>query len=90
MNRLTQAAAMDRSAAVWLIRMVDGTPSIDDRKQYTQWMASNARHRAVYRRLETAWRRADRLQWLRPLDGSVNDSLLSDGNLLRHFGIRQT
>jgi len=85
--RRTQAELIDHSAAIWLIRLDCGSPSTDDRENYDQWMASSARHRAAYRRLEKAWRQADNLQRLRPLDGSINPALLTDYSLLRQFGI---
>ena len=40
------------------------------------WLAENPRHRAAFLRLSVAWRRADELRKLAPLNGEVDEDLL--------------
>jgi transmembrane sensor len=62
-------------AARWLVRRDRAVASGDT---FENWLARDPRHRAAYLRLELAWRHADRLRGLRPLNGRI------DADLLRH------
>jgi transmembrane sensor len=75
LNRTPDAFRTEAEAADWLVRL-DADNSALTRAQFQKWLAADARHRAVYLRLEKSWREADRLKDLRPLDGSVNVTVL--------------
>jgi transmembrane sensor len=74
---------LETQAASWLVRR-DGSPlSAEEQAQFEAWLEADPRHRATYVRLEQAWRRADRLGWLKPLEGPVNEDLLALSPLIR-------
>lgn len=61
-------------AAEWVVRIdLCGTPQ--DWAELDAFLAQDRRHRAAYLRLSVAWRRADLLAKLKPLDGSVDPDL---------------
>lgn len=74
---MSTASEFEAQAAAWLVRREDPDFSEQDRLAFEAWLAEDARHRAAFLRLETAWRRADRLGRLRPLDGQVDEDLLA-------------
>jgi transmembrane sensor len=43
---------------------------------FDQWLNADIRHRVAYLKLESAWRRGDRLRDLRPLDRGIDPDLL--------------
>ncbi len=47
-----------------------------EQAEFDAWMDADPRARAAYVRLELAWKRADGLRRLRPLDGDVDADLL--------------
>jgi transmembrane sensor len=80
---MSKASDFEASAAEWLVRR-EGTDFGDpDRQAFDVWLQADPRHRATYVRLEAAWRRADRLTRLRPLDGKVDEDLLARSPFLR-------
>jgi transmembrane sensor len=51
--------------------------SAADQAEFDAWMEADPRARAAYVRLELAWKRADGLRRLRPLDGGIDEDLLA-------------
>ncbi len=68
---------MEAQAAAWLVKRDGGGLSAPEQAEFDAWMDADPRARAVYVRLELAWRRADGLKRLRPLDGGVDEDLLA-------------
>ena len=48
-----------------------------EQAEFDAWVDADPRARAVYVRLELAWKRADGLRRLRPLDGGIDEDLLT-------------
>lgn len=69
---------LEAQAAAWLLRREAANGSEEERAQFEEWLGADARHRAVFARLEAAWHRADAFRRLRPRDGTVNPNLLTD------------
>jgi transmembrane sensor len=67
----------EAQAAAWLVRREAPNFSAADQAEFDAWANADPRHRATFVRLEAAWRRADRLRGLRPLDGTVDEDLLA-------------
>jgi transmembrane sensor len=74
---------LETQAASWLVRRDAGPLSGAELAQFEAWLDADPRHRATYVRLEQAWRRADRLGWLKPLEGPVNEDLLANSPFVR-------
>jgi len=68
---------LEAQAAAWLVRREAATFSAADQAEFEAWANADPRHRATFVRLEAAWRRADRLRGLKPLDGTVDEDLLA-------------
>jgi transmembrane sensor len=67
----------ETQAAAWLVRREAPNFSAADKAEFHAWANADPRHRAAFVRLEAAWRRADRLRGLKPLDGTVDEDLLA-------------
>src|SRR5262245_18168374 len=67
----------EAQAAAWLVRREVPNFSGAAQAEFEAWANADPRHRAVFVRLEAAWRRADRLRGLKPLDGTVDEDLLA-------------
>ena len=67
----------EAQAAAWLVRREASDFSAAEQAEFEAWASADPRHRAAFVRLEAAWRRADRLRGLKPLDGSVDEDLLA-------------
>jgi transmembrane sensor len=80
---MSTASEFENQAAAWLVRREAADFSAADQAAFDAWMATDPRHRAIYLRLESAWRRADRLNRLRPLDGKVDEDLLARSPFVR-------
>ena len=74
---MTTAPEIEAQAAAWLVKRDGGGLSDTDQAEFDAWMEADPRARAVYMRLELAWKRADGLRRLRPLDGGIDDDLLA-------------
>lgn len=74
---MSKASDFEAQAAEWLVRRESPEFSQQEKQGFDAWLRADARHQAAYVRLETAWRRADRLNRLRPLDGAVDEDLLA-------------
>ncbi len=74
-NRVPGAFDHEVRAAEWLVRL-DADASATTMSSWQQWLEEDARHHAAFARLEASWRQADRLQGLRPLDGTVDADLV--------------
>ena len=74
---MSTAPEYEEQAATWLVRRDAGGLSDAEQAEFDGWMASDPRARATYLRLELAWKRADGLTRLKPLDGAVDVDLLS-------------
>lgn len=65
----------EAQAAQWLVRLeADSSPGTVE--LWLRWLSEDARHRAVFVRLENSWRQADTLKSLQPIDGSVDLGIL--------------
>src|SRR5262245_28688301 len=80
---MSTASEFEAQAAAWLVRREAADFSAADQAAFDAWMAADPRHRATFCRLESAWRRADRLNRLRPLDGEVDEDLLARSPFVR-------
>lgn len=80
---MTQAERIETEAAQWLVRLRDGKPAPSELAAFQTWSGANPRHRAAYLRLHAAWRRADRLERIRPFEGAVDPDLLLRAPLRR-------
>ena len=67
---------IEAQALDWLIRMDGGGLSAGERAQFDVWIAASESHHVAFLRAEAAWKRADRLRKLRPLDGEIDENLL--------------
>ena len=76
------AEKIEAEASRWLAVRDARPPTPEDDAAFDRWIDADIRHRVAYLRLESAWRRADRLHELQPLDRRV------DADLLRAHGRR--
>lgn len=60
------SAAIERTAARWLVRSHEASFSAADRAALTAWLDAATAHRVAWLRLEAAWRESGRLQVLAP------------------------
>jgi transmembrane sensor len=74
---MNTSSDLEAQAAAWLVRREAPTLTAEEIAEFEAWASADPRHRAAYVRLEAAWRRADRLRGLRPLDGTVDEDLLA-------------
>jgi transmembrane sensor len=74
---MTTASELEAQAAAWLVKRDTGHLSAADQAELDAWLEADPRARATYMRLELAWKRADGLRRLRPLDGDVDEDLLA-------------
>jgi transmembrane sensor len=74
---MTTASEIEAQAAAWLVKRDAGSLSAAEQAEFNAWLEADARARAVYVRLELAWKRADGLRRLRPLDGGIDEDLLA-------------
>src|ERR1051325_10118253 len=74
---MTTAPELEAQAAAWLVKRDGGGLSAADQAEFEAWMETDPRARAAYVRLELAWKRADGLRRLRPLDGGIDEDLLA-------------
>ena len=61
---MTSSSQIERTAAAWLARRDAGAWSPDDQAALDAWLQEATAHRVAFLRLETTWRRADRLRAL--------------------------
>jgi transmembrane sensor len=80
---MSTASDFEAQAATWLVRRESSDFSDQEKQAFDAWLQADARHQAAYVRLEAAWRRADRLNRLRPLDGAVDEDLLARSPFIR-------
>jgi transmembrane sensor len=80
---MSVASEIEAQAATWLVRRDAAPLSPQEQSAFEAWMYTDPRHRATYLRLEEAWRRADRLRWLKPFDGAVDEDLLGSSPFIR-------
>jgi transmembrane sensor len=74
---MTTASEFEAQAAAWLVKRDGGGLSAADQAEFDAWLEADPRAHAAYVRLELAWKRADGLRRLRPLDGGVDEDLLA-------------
>ena len=74
---MTTAPELEAQAAAWLVKRDGGGLSAAEQAEFDAWTDADPRARAVYVRLELAWKRADGLRKLRPLDGDIDADLLA-------------
>ena len=79
---MTNPTELEAQAAAWLVRREAPDFAPAEQALLDDWLLASPRHRSAFLRLEAAWRRADRLKRLRPLDGRVDEDLLSGPTLL--------
>ncbi|HEU4626211.1 MAG TPA: FecR domain-containing protein [Steroidobacteraceae bacterium] len=89
---MSTASDIEAQAAAWLVRRDGERFSAADQQAFDAWIAADPRHHAAYVRIEQAWRRADRLNRLRPLDGKVDEDLLAHSPFVRleEFSARES
>jgi len=75
---MTTASELEAQAAAWLVKRDGSGLSAAEQAEFDAWMEAEPRARAAYVRLELAWKRADGLRRLRPLDGDIDEDLLAD------------
>ena len=61
---MTSSLQIERTAAAWLARRDAGAWSPNDQAALDAWLQEATAHRVAFLRLETTWRRADRLRAL--------------------------
>ena len=71
---MSNAADIEAQAALWIARCDAGGLG---NPEFIAWLSADPRHRASYLRLAEAWRRSQRLELLRPIDGPVDPDLLA-------------
>ena len=74
---MTTAPEFEAQAAAWLVKRDAGGLSASEQLEFDAWVEADPRARAAYVRLELAWKRADGLRRLRPLDGDIDEDLLA-------------
>jgi transmembrane sensor len=75
LKRTPDTFDIEAQAAQWLIRLeADSSPYTVE--LWLQWLKEDARHRAVFVRLESSWRQTDVLRSLQPIDGRINLGIL--------------
>ena len=75
-GRTDVSTDIDLQASRWLASR-DARPSDPEMATaFDQWLQADIRHRVAYLKLESAWRRGDKLRDLRPLDRTINPDLL--------------
>lgn len=80
---MTDPTELEAKAAAWLVRREAPDFSPEEQALLDSWLVASPRHASAFLRLEAAWRRADRLNRLRPLDGRVDADLLSGPSILK-------
>ncbi len=68
---------IEHDASAWLAKFDAHGTSPEHDEAFNRWLEADIRHRVAYLRLEAAWRRAERLKELKPLDGGVDPDLLA-------------
>ncbi len=69
---------IEHDASLWLAaRDARGGDEPQDSASFDLWLNADIRHRIAYLRLESAWRRAERLKDLKPLDREIDADLLA-------------
>jgi transmembrane sensor len=79
---MTDPIELEAKAAAWLVRREAPDFSPEEQALLDSWLLASPRHASAFLRLEAAWRRADRLKRLRPLDGRVDADLLVGPSIL--------
>ena len=70
------SAAINEAAAIWLLRL-EASASAELRKDFQKWLDEEPRHRAAFIRVRFAWYASERFRLLRPVDGSVDEDLIT-------------
>jgi transmembrane sensor len=73
---MSNAIDIETQAALWMTRYEAARGATEQLAGLEEWLNADVRHRAAYLRLQTAWRRADLMKRIRPLDGFVDKDLL--------------
>ena len=73
---MRSAKDLEAEAARWIARL-DRTEPDNWPDEFHQWLANSARHHAAFLRLKVAWKRADKLRNLKPLNQAVDEDLLA-------------
>jgi transmembrane sensor len=81
MNPIVNTEKLEAEAAAWLIRSEAAGFTAQDSAALEKWLAESPRHRAIYMRLQAAWKQADQLRRLRPFDGAVDKDLMTESIL---------
>jgi transmembrane sensor len=79
---MTTAQEFEAQAAAWLVKRDGGGLPAAEQAEFDAWLEADPRARAAYVRLELAWKRADGLRRLRPLDGDIDEDLLAHSPFL--------
>ncbi len=68
---------IEEYAAQWILRCDRGEDILEARADFEAWLAADARHRAAFLRLESAWQRSEGLKAWRQHDGAVDARVLA-------------
>lgn len=68
--------AIEMRASRWLAARDAGSLTSVQLEEFNRWLDADIRHRVAYLKLESHWRRAEKLRDLRPLDGEPDANLL--------------
>lgn len=72
---MNAALLIEEKAAAWLARRDGDSWSEADQRDLDAWIAEDMAHRVAYLRLESVWRRADRMAALRGMDAGLGVAL---------------
>jgi ferric-dicitrate binding protein FerR (iron transport regulator) len=79
---MSAAEPINEAAAIWLLRL-DAAPSAAVVELFQEWLEADPRHRAAYVRLRFAWYFSETLRVFQPIDGSVDEDLITKLKFLR-------
>ncbi len=73
---MSRAETINEAAAIWLLRL-EASASAELRMEFQRWLDEEPRHSAAYLRLRLAWHRSEKFRLFRPVDGSVDEDLIT-------------
>lgn len=73
---IATAAAINDAAAFWLLRL-EAAASPELQMDFQKWLEAEPRHRAAFIRLRLAWSTSEQFRLFRPVDGRVDEDLLT-------------
>jgi transmembrane sensor len=74
---------IEQRASRWLAARDAGSITAEQAEEFNRWLEADIRHRVAYLRLESSWRRAEKLRDLKPLDRAADADLLAQSTRRR-------